>query len=179
MSNSKIQALAETAVFVAIALILSIVSINYAQTFYVELTVVPLLLLAIRRGLIWGLAAGLLYGLLAIVLGEVTPLSAAQAFLEYVVAPISLGVSGIFNTKSVLTFSKVLYATLLGVSVKYFFHFIAGIVFWSQYAWKGWSAWIYSLVTNGLSGILTAAAALIILGMIYKASPGLFRVKKW
>jgi thiamine transporter len=178
MTNSKIQALAETAVFVAVALILSIVSINYAQTFYIELTVIPLLLLAIRRGLAWGLIAGLLYGLLAIVLGEVTPLSAAQAFLEYIVAPVSLGLSGIFNTKSALKFTKVLYAILLGISVKYFFHFIAGIVFWSQYAWKGWSAWIYSLVTNGISAALTALAALIILGLIYKAAPHIFQINR-
>ncbi|GAB2024795.1 energy-coupled thiamine transporter ThiT [Lactovum odontotermitis] len=178
MTNSKILPLAETAVFVAVALILSIVSINYAQTFYIELTVIPLLLLAIRRGLAWGLIAGLLYGLLAIVLGEVTPLSAAQAFLEYVVAPVSLGLGGIFNTKSTLKFTKILYATLLGISAKYFFHFIAGIVFWSQYAWKGWSAWIYSLFVNTVSGILTAAAALIILGLIYKAAPRIFQTKK-
>ncbi|MFZ2577757.1 MAG: energy-coupled thiamine transporter ThiT [Lactococcus hircilactis] len=178
MSNSKVLPLAETAIFVALALILSLFSINYAQTFYMELTVIPLLLLAIRRGLAWGLVAGLLYGLLAIVLGEVTPLSFAQGFLEYIIAPISLGLAGIFHTKNGSTFKTVIYATLLGVFVKYFFHFIAGIIFWGQYAWKGWSAWLYSLVTQGLSGILTALAALIILGLIYKASPKLFVVNR-
>ncbi|PCS00664.1 energy-coupled thiamine transporter ThiT [Lactococcus fujiensis] len=177
MSQSKVLPLAETAIFVALALILSLFSINYAQTFYLELTVIPLLLLAIRRGLIWGLIAGLLYGLLAIVLGEVTPLSFAQGFLEYIIAPISLGLAGLFNTKSSNKFRIVVCATLLGVFVKYFFHFIAGIVFWGQYAWKGWSVWLYSLVTQGISGLITAIAALIILGILYKAAPKLFIAK--
>ncbi|MDR0298883.1 MAG: energy-coupled thiamine transporter ThiT [Streptococcaceae bacterium] len=178
MTNSKVLPLAETAIFVAIALILSLISLNYAQTFYLELTVIPILFLSIRRGLAWGMIAGLLYGLLAIILGQVTPLSAAQGFLEYIVAPVSLGLSGIFNSKTELKFSKIIYASLLGVGVKYFFHFIAGIIFWGQYAWKGWSVWLYSLITQGLSGLITALAAIFILGLIYRTMPKLFQVKK-
>lgn len=178
MSNSKVLSLAETAIFVALALILSLFSINYAQTFYLELTVIPLLLLAIRRGVVWGVVAGLVYGLLAIVLGQVTMLSLPQGILEYIVAPASLGIAGIFNTKKQAKFSTVVFAVLLGVFVKYFFHFVAGIIFWGQFAWKGWSVWLYVLITQGISAIVTALAALVILGIIYKAAPGLFIAKK-
>ena len=177
MSNSKILPLVETAIFVALALILSLISINYAQTFYVELTVIPLLILTLRRGMIWGLVAGLLYGLLALILGTVTPLSFAQGLLEYVVAPISLGLGGIFASKIDNKAFNIICVSLVGVLVKYFFHFIAGIVFWGQYAWKGWSVWLYSLVTQGISGILTSLAAIIILLLIYKAQPKIFNVK--
>ena len=46
MSNSKVLELTETAIAAALALVLSFISINYAQVFYLELAVIPLLVLA-------------------------------------------------------------------------------------------------------------------------------------
>jgi Predicted membrane protein len=54
MSDSKVLELTETAIAAALALVLSFISINYAQVFYLELAVIPLLVLALRRGVFLG-----------------------------------------------------------------------------------------------------------------------------
>ena len=43
-------------------------------------------------------------------------------------------------------------AALLGVGVRYFVHYIAGVLFWGQYAPEGTSPWVYSLSVNGTAG---------------------------
>ena len=67
-----------------------------------------------------------------------------------------------------------IFAVLIAAFAKYFWHFVAGVIFWSDYAWKGWGAVSYSLIINGVSGLLTALAAIIILIAVKKAYPKLF-----
>ena len=49
--------------------------------------------------------------------------------------------------KKVLAY--IILATFIGSFARYFCHFIAGIIFWGQYAPKGQSAVLYSLIVNG------------------------------
>ncbi len=46
-------------------------------------------------------------------------------------------------------------ASLLAVTVRYLWHFLAGIIFWGSYAPKGMSAVWYSFSVNGTAGVLT------------------------
>ncbi|HBC90146.1 MAG TPA: energy-coupled thiamine transporter ThiT [Lactococcus sp.] len=178
MSNSKAIELTETAIAAALALILSFISVNYAQVFYLELAVIPLLVLALRRGAVWGMAGGLIFGLLLIVLGQATVLTPVQVILEYIVAPVSLGVAGTLRRKDSSKPETILALVFFGVLSKYFWHFIAGVIFWGQYAWKGWGAIPYSLVANGISGLATATLASLVLLLISKGAPQIFQRKK-
>ena len=197
MSNSKILPLTETAIAAAVAFALSFLTINIAETFYLEFAVIPIILLSLRRGVRWGLAAGLIFSLLLFVTGRVSalPLNSMPSFLtsifaafpkdlrlpilqysdgilEYFIAPISLAVAGFFKSHH-LTATKVALAAVVASLVKYFFHFIAGGIFWGSYAPKGWNPWLFSFATQGLSGILTAIVAAIILVILYKSIPKL------
>ncbi len=49
--------------------------------------------------------------------------------------------------KKVLAY--IILAIFIGSFARYFCHFIAGIIFWGQYAPKGQSAVLYSLIVNG------------------------------
>ncbi|EKF52064.1 energy-coupled thiamine transporter ThiT [Lactococcus garvieae] len=178
MSNSKVLELTETAIAAALALVLSFISINYAQVFYLELAVIPLLVLALRRGVLWGMSGGLVFGLLLIVLGQATVLTPVQTILEYIVAPVSLGLAGLLRQKDSSHSKTILAAVFLGVLIKYFWHFIAGVIFWGQYAWEGWGAIPYSLVANGVSGLVTAILAALVLLIIAKSAPQIFQGKK-
>lgn len=178
MSNSKVLELTETAIAAALALVLSFISINYAQVFYLELAVIPLLVLALRRGVFWGMTSGLLFGLLLIVLGQATILTPIQALLEYIVAPISLGLAGVLRKKDSSQTRTIFAVAFLGVLIKYFWHFVAGVIFWGQYAWKGWGAIPYSFVVNGISGLATAALAALVLVLLSKSAPQIFQAKK-
>ena len=50
---------------------------------------------------------------------------------------------------------------LLGVGVRYFVHYIAGVLFWGQYAPEGTSPWVYSLSVNGTAGAGTFLVVMV------------------
>ena len=52
-------------------------------------------------------------------------------------------------------------AALLGVGVRYFVHYIAGVLFWGQYAPEGTSPWVYSLSVNGTAGAGTFLVVMV------------------
>ncbi|WP_162930907.1 energy-coupled thiamine transporter ThiT [Lactococcus allomyrinae] len=177
MSNSKfnIRLLTEIAFMAALAFIISLIPNTVYGWIIIELACIPILLLSLRRGFVAGVIGGLIWGILAIITGHAYILTLSQASLEYILAPLSLGLAGLFRQKTLqLKFSPVLLGIFIAVLVKYFFHFIAGIIFWSQYAWKGWGAVAYSLAVNGISGILTAIAAMVILSIFIKKFPQIF-----
>lgn len=170
MSNSKFNVNLITDIALMGALAFTISLIPYTFFFIaIEFYCIPILILALRRGLIAGIIGGLLWGILSIITGTAEILTLSQVLLEYILAPMSIGLAGIFCKKTkVLTPAKVLSGAFVGILVKFFLHFIAGVIFWSQYAWRGWGAVSYSLAINGISGILTASISFIILMIIIK-----------
>lgn len=181
MSHSKVLPIAETAIAAAVAFALSYLTIDIAETFYLEFAVIPIILLSLRRGARWGFVAGLLLSLLFFVSGKVislplkTPeLQYLDGVIEYFLAPISLGIAGFFKSQKITT-SKIIMASLVAALLKYFWHFIAGGIFWASYTPKGWNPWLFSLATQGISGIITAVAAAIILLIIFKSAPQIFK----
>ena len=184
MSHTNIKMMAETAILSALAFALSFLTINLAETFYIEFAVIPVIFLALRRGLRWGFIGGLVLALLFLITGKVSTIPMKSAglqyldlLLEYGLAPISLGLAGIFKKRQV-KLSGVLAGALVASLVKYFWHFLAGGIFWASYVPKGWNPWAFSFVTQGLSGILTALVAAVVLGLIFKAAPQLLFSKK-
>lgn len=178
MSNSNIRLLTEIAFMAALAFIISLIPNTIYSWIVIEIACIPILLLSLRRGFIAGLSAGLLWGILNIITGHAYILTLSQGFLEYIIAPVLLGLAGLFHQKSRhLKVLPVISGVLLAILAKYFIHFIAGIIFWSKYAWKGWGAIAYSLVVNGTSAILTALAASIILIILVLTAPQLFLPK--
>jgi thiamine transporter len=105
-------------------------------------------------------------------------LTPVQALLEYIVAPISLGLAGVLRKKDSSQTRTIFAVAFLGVLIKYFWHFVAGVIFWGQYAWKGWGAIPYSFVVNGISGLATAALAALVLVLLSKSAPQIFQAKK-
>ena len=149
---------------VGLAIVLSLFTLNVVQSFYLEFAVIPLLYLTFRHGIKIGLIADLLYGILVIVLGQGQFLILVQIVLEYLLAPMALSVAGFFR-------KKIFLGTFIAVFFKYFFHFIAGILFWGQFAWKGWPVIPYSFVTNGVSALATATVASLLLSFLFKKLP--------
>ncbi|MQS74957.1 energy-coupled thiamine transporter ThiT [Companilactobacillus halodurans] len=124
---------------------------------------IPMAIFALRRGVGAGLTAGLVWGILDLLLrgfstgGFLNPL---QGFVEY---PLAFGVVGLIGlgsgqVKRALEQGKnavglIIFYSAIGFFAKYFFHFIAGVVYWGSYAPKSMNPWIYSLVINGGSFI--------------------------
>jgi thiamine transporter len=173
----NIRILAEVAITAALAMALSFIPLQVGW-FEISLGTALIILIALRHGTLIGLTTGLVWGLLHFVLGKVYFLSIPQVLIEYILAFASAGLAGLVRKPFAKTgkVQLLILAVLIGVGAKYFWHFVAGVVFWSDYAWKGWGAISYSLVINGISAILTGIVAAIVLITVKKAYPKLFQL---
>ena len=172
--NSQLSALIETALVAALAMALSYIP-DFASWFTPSFGAIPLVLFALRRGTKYGILAGLIWGLLHFILGKVWYLALSQVLIEYILAFVSMGLAGIFTVPFQNALVKdnkgraLFYATggaVLAVFVRYFWHFIAGFIFWGSYAPKGMSPYWYSFTVNGTAGILTLIFVVLALTII-------------
>ncbi|MDR1568275.1 MAG: energy-coupled thiamine transporter ThiT [Streptococcaceae bacterium] len=175
MSNSKqnITILAEIAVFAALSMLLALIPLDIGASFGINLGQVALTIFAIRRGAKPALLAGFIWGLLYFVIGKVWFLTLFQVLLEYPVAFTLAGLAGVYSKpiKAALNGSgnlnkALLIGTLWGIIPRYLIHFIAGFLFWGQYAQWGMGPVLFSAVANGTDAILTAVAVYLAIRLI-------------
>ncbi|KPU28265.1 proton-coupled thiamine transporter YuaJ [Caloranaerobacter sp. TR13] len=151
--NVKIRMLTEGGVMVALASILSMLKI-YEAPFGGSVTagsMIPIIIFALRWGIMPGLFVGLVYGIIQSILGLyfVHPI---QYLLDYPIAFALLGLAGI--SKSLGNKIKNKYLNLfIGVFIAIFGRFIAhllsGVIFFAEYAPEGMNPWLYSAIYNG------------------------------
>lgn len=134
--------IAEIAVFVSAATVLSTIKIGLPQEGSVTAgSMVPIFWLSLRRGPKVGLFAATLYGVVQLALGPyiVNPI---QVLLDYPVAFGLLGVAGFFQKQPYVGIT-------LGIAGRFFAHFVSGVVYFSSFAPEGMSPLVYSAVYNG------------------------------
>ncbi len=186
MAQKKLSILVEGAVMVAFAEALEYIPHTVGvSAIEVQFGLIPVVLYALRRGVQPGILAGFVWGILDMLLrgfsgGSV--LNVWQGLLEFPVAFALVGLAGIAarglrSASSNRGAKLIVYGTVVGTVAKYACHFIAGIVYWGSYAPKGQSAWLYSLIINGGSAIVSTIVATLVLVAIKLAAPRLFRVQ--
>jgi thiamine transporter len=158
--------LAEAIVFVALANVLYIISKFYLPFLHLpeggSITIgsmVPLIWFALRRGLRWGVEAGIVYGLVHMVIsGDIY--YPTQVILDYPLAFAALGLAGAFQ-------SHPLTGVGVGILGRFVCHFASGVIFFGQYAWAGWNVLAYSAAYNATylvpEFIISAAVIFILL----------------
>ena len=150
------KVIAEVSIIVALSLVLNFIKIfQMPQGGSITLgSMVPVLLLSFRRGPKIGVFAGVVFGLIQMMLDGwfYNPLG---MLLDYPLAFGALGLAGIFKK-----------TPLIGVTtslvVRFLSHFLSGVVFFGMYAPPGMSPVLYSAIYNGsymlpellISGIL-------------------------
>jgi thiamine transporter len=146
-SAVQTRILAEMVVFIALSNALYLISKFYLPFLRLPqggsitiASMVPLLWFALRRGLRWGVEAGIVYGLVHMVIsgGIYYP---TQIILDYPLAFGALGLAGAFQKHPVVGVG----VAMLG---RFICHFISGVVFFGQYAWEGWNVIAYSAAYN-------------------------------
>jgi thiamine transporter len=109
-------------------------------------SMVPVFLLALRRGPKWGVAAGVIFGLVAMVEDVSTGAEAiiypAQVILDYPLAFGLLGLAGFFRRSPLPGIG-------IGVAARFCSHFVSGVLFFASFAPAGMSPYEYSAVYNG------------------------------
>lgn len=176
MSSNRLSVLTEIAILAALGLVLDkLVLFQMPQGGGVTLVMLPVLLLALRRGAFPALLAGFLIGSLQLAFGGYY-LNLFQVGLDYFAAFTALGLAGFcYKAKKDISTGQILLATLIGGTGRLLCHFLAGWIFFADYAPEGWQPWIYSLYYNASYMLPSMALALALLLVLLKAQPKLFR----
>ncbi|HWK22128.1 MAG TPA: energy-coupled thiamine transporter ThiT [Ureibacillus sp.] len=185
MNNKKLLMLVEIAIFAGIGLVLDQFSFSlWAQGGSISFVMLPILIIAVRWGLVAGITTGLLIGVLQMLFGGYI-LHWVQALLDYLVAFSVVGLAGVFR-KPILQAANddnkkniVLYITLgiiLGGLLRYAAHSLAGAVFFSEYAGDQ-NVWLYTLLYNGSYMIPAIILTAIVGSLLFTAAPRLIKTK--
>ncbi|MFD0897914.1 energy-coupled thiamine transporter ThiT [Loigolactobacillus binensis] len=188
MSNRHLLVWIEGTVIAALAMVLEYLP-HAVGPLNISFGIIPLAVFSLRRGWKAGVTSGLVWGLLDLFLrgfGSGGFLNPLQGLIEYPIAFAVVGLIGVgagpvrhglANQQHARVFGYALSATLLGVLLKYFMHFVAGVIYWGSYAPKGMSPVLYSLVANGGSAILNLVLSGVVVGLLLVTAPQLFAPK--
>ena len=170
--TNKTRRLTESAMLLAIAIVLELVSKMFIPEFPFggQLTLVsmlPVVLISYRHGVKWGLVAGLTYALLEMAIGTKTLVAAFQpdyfgegvllanallmCLLDYLVAFTVLGLGGIFRNRIQNPGVALMTGSLVALGARYLSHIASGYILFAGYAeWfftqEGFPAWGQALV---------------------------------
>lgn len=173
MKNTRLVSMIEIALMAAIALLIDLYIPSVSNSIKISFKMLPIMLLALRRGLLAGVAGGFLWGLLQIIVGEAYIVSVPQAFVEYILAFSAVGLTGLLYSRVQRQIQKKPYAVnvstlwvslsvIIGASARYFFHFIAGFLFWAEYAPEGTSPVLFSFLDNGQAFLTETVTCLVL-----------------
>jgi len=141
LDNKRLIMLVEMAMGIAIAIVLSQFRLfRMPQGGSVTLMAIPLLVIAFRWGGKAGFLTGVGTGVIRLFLGAYV-IHWAQFILDYPLAFSAVGLAGFLG-------SKPLAGLVAGGAGRFFFHFLAGMVFFGAYAPEGTPVAIYALTYN-------------------------------
>ncbi len=151
-SSEKNRRLVETAILIAMAIVLEFVSklFPFQLPFGGGITIVsmlPLVMISMRHGVKWGLFSAFVYSLLQMATGHATmtayfigeeAMSLGNAllitFIDYILAFTVLGFGGIFMNKIKSTTLAMALGSVFAIGLRYIAHIISGFLFWGSYA---------------------------------------------
>ena len=162
MKDKKTKILVEGAVMVALATVLSFIRVFKLPWggSITLLSMLPIVLFSIRRGVGAGLMTAFAFSLIQFAQGitdglfgwGLTPgMLIACIFLDYLGAFTVLGIAGLFRKKELPGWIG---GIALAVTLRFILHFLSGVVIWHSYGelWNGFSTentYLYSFLYNG------------------------------
>ena len=100
MKNKPVYVIAECGIFIAMSVALSFLKIEVgALGGSIDFVMVPLFIICYRHGLKYGIASGMVYGILDCIIGGGIGYGLPSILLDYVLAFGACGVAGIFKNK--------------------------------------------------------------------------------
>lgn len=149
--------LTESAVMLALSLVLDyfkLIDLPYGGSVTL-CSMLPIILISYRHGILWGLAGGFTSGVLQLLMGlkslsYATSFAAAVAIimLDYILAFTVMGLGGIFRGVLKKQSSAVLGGIVLVCVIRYAFHTISGCTVWAGLSIPTTQAFFYSVVYN-------------------------------
>ena len=170
-TKSKLRALCEGAIMVAIAQILSFIKLwEMPWGGSVVLAMVPIILYAVRWGLGSGLIAGFAFGVLQFLFDGGFAIGWESIIGDYLLAYTVLGLAGLASGKK----GGIFIGTIIGGVARFLVHYVVGATIWAAYMPEEFfgmtmtTPWFYSLLYNiaymGPNIIIT----LVVFALLYK-----------
>ena len=158
MRNSKTRMITESAIMIALSVVLSMITIFKLPQggSITAASMVPLLIISYRYDAKWGLATAFVYSLISMVMGFYPPPVTTfinyllVVLLDYVVAFSVLGLASFFS--KAIKGNRILsigFGSFVAVFCRLICHVLSGVLIWGSYAPEGMSVWVYSITYNG------------------------------
>ena len=170
MKNTKLRALSEGAIMIALAVVLNFFKLDLGpEGGSVNLVFIPLMLYAMRWGCPFGIIAGVVFGTLKALIGGGIAYGWQSLLLDYSVAFGLVGLAGLFKNKPVA--SAVTGA--LGALASFV---LSGVLVWGDYLPESFwnmpmtNIWVYSLLYNGSFVLVNAVVATVVLVILKKTT---------
>ena len=193
--KEQIKVIAEVAVFVGVAVVLDLVFGIISSGVFpwggsISPAMLPIFIIAYRRGVKTGLFAGFIFGFIQVIMAGMISSSVIAAIpeggiieqnwiklilvylLDYIIPFTFLGIAGIFSQplKNIRSF---IYGILLASFIRYIAHGLSGVVVWASYTeWfndefgTNVSPFVYSFLIYNLSYMLASTIFCIAVGYI-------------
>jgi thiamine transporter len=166
-SNQHTKMLVEAGIMIALAMVLNMFTV-FKMPFGGSVTagsMVPILIFAIRWGVMPGLLVGAVFGSLQAMFGGYV-ISLMQGLLDYPIAFAFLGLGGLFAKRGEFSFVGLVAGVAVASVGRFFAHVLSGVVFFGEYADVGQNVWEYSLVYNaGYMGAELIVTLLVTIGI--------------
>ena len=183
--NITVRMLVESALFIALATVLSLIKIDLPFGGGVTvLSMLPIVFCSHRWGWKWGVATAFVYSALQLVLGldNVSYVTSAVMvfgviFLDYIIAYTFIGFSGIFGNSRKAVFLGILVTFVL----RFLCHLVTGAWIWGEWMPEEFmnmtmtNVWIYSFLYNGWYMLFEIVFTEIAAMLLYKPLGKYFR----
>ena len=160
----KIQTkvISEVIVTVALAYVLNLIVVfRMPQGGSVTaVSMVPILWLALRRGLKIGVFGGIVFGLVDMI-PQPFIVHPVQFLLDYPLAFGALGLAGLFNRHPIR-------GVIVGILGRFICHFISGVIFFAMYVPEGMHPAVYSAIYNGSYLIVELISSIIVMYILVR-----------
>ena len=182
MKNKRVLILCEAALMVAASYALSFLEIPVGVAFggfggSINFVMVPIPVLAIRRGGWWGLGTGLVFGTLKFFGAGGVAVNWQSMLLDYSLAYMAVGVAGFFAKK--IGVKGIALTALIGCLARFGIHYLSGVTIYAEYMPSEFlgltmtSPAFYSLLYNGSYMLPNTVIAVVSMALMAKPLKGL------
>jgi thiamine transporter len=180
MERKRLITLTEIAVMAGVGAVLSVfVTLRlWPQGGSVSLAMVPIVLVAYRRGWVAGVICGLLVGLFNLM---THPLIAhpVQVVLDYPLAYAALGLAGLFPVRGEAPgwtgTGRIAWGVTVAGLIRFLSHFVSGVVWFGAYAPEEFSPVLYSALYNLSYIIPDILVSILIVSLLAAKAPRLVK----
>ena len=172
--NKKIRTLCEAAILVAMAIVLEMITLfKLINGGSVTLSMIPIVLFAVRHGCGWGAMAGFVFGGINYIMGG-QAIDWTTIICDYFIAFSMLGFgAGLFKKRKL----GCIFGSVTGISLQFLASYLVGVFVWGKYMPEDFlgltmtTPWFYSFLYNICWAGPDLILAIVVFSVLYQLKP--------